>query len=218
MQLITTDIGQVKVGNVILPGTFESLEIQAAVKMDEVEIKGKKEKVTQAVGYDNARVRLNLILLPAEDGGDCTAQVQTIQAVFRRSPDQEKPGVYRIVNKHVQARGINEVIFSDYRTFEDNRSDKCLVICEFVEHVPIKVTVAPKKSAAPAPKRPAPKKTPPPGFGDLRKAELTKPPGMGDLRRLEMQDKKAATPAKDTREPSLGKKILAWLRGSDNLG
>jgi hypothetical protein len=206
VQFITTEVGQVMVGGVLLPGTFESLEISAPVKVDEVEIPGKR--VTQAVGFDNARVRLNLILVPEVDGGDCSEQIRTIQQLFRKSPDQQKPGVYRIVNKHVQARGINEVIFSDLKTFEDNRSDKVLVICEFTQHVPIQVKVAKKPSGRPAP---APK--PSASTSSASKSKPARP--YKDPWMQWALDKTAATPAKDTREPSLGKKILAWLRGKD---
>jgi hypothetical protein len=204
MQLITTDIGQVKVGNVVLPGAFESLEITGTVRVDEVEIPGKKDRVTQAVGFDNARVRLTLTLLPKVDGGDCADQVRRIQQIFRKSPDQQKPGVYRIINRHVQARGINEVIFSDLKTFEDNRSDKVLVICEFTEHVPIKVKVAQKKPAV-AKKSSKPAAKPTPSTKDVDQRALKGKPA----------PKTAKTPAKDTREPSLAKKILDWLRGKD---
>lgn len=110
MILITTDSGQCKVGDTILPGVFESLEITGSVQTDEAEIKGKKNRVTQAVGYSNTRLRLSIALIPESDDDDCSGQVRIIQEVFRKSPAQEVPGVYRFVNKHAQARGINEVI------------------------------------------------------------------------------------------------------------
>lgn len=212
-QLISTDLGQVKVGGTILPGIFESLEISGSVKMDQVEIKGKQEKSTQAVGYENARVRLNLVLQPKEEGGDCSEQIAVLQKIFRKSNDQEKPGVYQFINKHTAARNISQVIFSELRTFEDNRSDKVIATCEFIEHIPIKVQVVTKTAAA----KPKPKTTPakPSGFGDLRKAELTQSKAsVADLRM--MDNKLLKTPAKDNREPSTGQKILAWLRGENN--
>lgn len=206
MQLITTDLGQVKVGNMLLPGVFESLEITGSVKLDEVEIPGKEQKVTQAVGYSPARVRLTVNLLPLDDEGDCTWQIEVYQKLFRAALNQEKPGVYRIVNKHAQARNINEVIFSDLKTFEDNRSDKVLLICEFIEHVPIQIQVRP---AAPATPKPAAKPKPAPKPAVAAGGKI----GMGDLRQAEIADKTAETPARDTRQPSLARRILAWLKG-----
>lgn len=216
MKLITTDeVGQVKVGDTILPGIFESLEISGSVKMDEVEIKGKKEKVTQAVGYETAKIRFNIILLPEdEEDGDTGEAVETIQQLFRKAPDQEKPGVFKIVNKHVLARGIDEVIFTGLKTYEDNKINKVLVMCEFTEHVPIKIKVATKGSGSTAgsagTKKPVSNK----------KNNKAKTPSMADFRQLEAKQlkeskKTAATPAKDTRKPGLGRKILNWLKGKD---
>lgn len=217
-QLITTDAGQVKVAGVILPGVFESLEISGAAQLDQVEIKGKKERVTQAVGYDPARVRLTLNLLPPEEGGDCAAQVTELQKMFRKTPEQQKPGVYQLVNKHTAARNISEVIFSGLQTWEDNKSDKMLVICEFMEHVPIKVPVASKRPAAPSPAaqpRP-PAKPKPKSIADFRMMDNkpSKPTSIADFRM--MDNKTSQTPAKDERKPGLGRRILSWLRGADN--
>ncbi|WP_051273250.1 hypothetical protein [Desulfotruncus alcoholivorax] len=234
--LITTDTGQVKVGSVILPGVFESIEITGAVKLDQVEIQGKKDKVTQAVGFDNATVRLTVNLLPETEGGDCTEQIAQFQKIFRSSPDQEKPGVYQLINKHAAARNISEVIFTNFRSYEDNKSDKIIVICEFSEHIPIKVPVATKSSAAASPppakpKAPATKssaaasptaakpKAPAKrmSVADFRMLENKpiKPMSVADFRMLE--NKTSKTPAKDERKPGLGSRILSWLRGANNV-
>lgn len=218
MQLITTDTGQVKVGNVVLPGTFESLEISAAVQMDQVDIEGSARKGSQAVGYDNTRLRLNLILLPRTDGWDCSDQIRKIQQVFRTSSSQQKPKVYKIINKHAQARGINQVIFCDFKTFEDNRSDKILGICEFEEYTPIKVKVA-KKTTSTGRAR-STKVT----SSKSSKSTSTKSSSVAsssasyasfaDFRRLEQQQKKTSkSPAKKKKSPSVGRKILNWLKG-----
>ena len=219
MKLITTDeVGQVKVGDALLPGLFESLEITGSVKLDEVEIKGKQEKVTQAVGYETAKIRLNIILYPddAEDG-DTSATVETIQQLFKKAPDQEKPGVFKIVNKHVLARGINEVIFTSLKTYEDNKVNKVLVMCEFTEHVPIKITVATKGSTSgSATTSKATSKTTAKAAA-AKKGSKPKVTTFANFRQLEAKQlkKTASTPAKDTRKTSLGRKILAWLGGKN---
>jgi hypothetical protein len=204
--LITTDAGQVKVGETVLPGVFESMEISGSVKTDEVEIAGKEEKVTQAVSFENARIRLTAALVPDEEGGDCTDQIAAYQKVFRKSPDQEKPGVYQFVNRHAQARNISEVIFTSLQTSEDNKSDKILVICEFIEHVPIQVTVATQVSTQKDEKATS-----------GSSGSTTRSTGMGNLRLAEIEDKTLETPAVDKRESSLGSRILAWLKGENDV-
>lgn len=199
--LITTDAGQVKVGDNILPGSFESMEISGTVKMDEVEIDGKEKKTTQAVSYDNARIRLTVALVPEEEDGDCSEQIAAYQKIFRKSPDQQKPGVYQIVNKHTEARNISEVIFSSFQTNEDNKSDKIMVTCEFTEHVPVQISVATQKEDSTS------------GSFD----ERTRSTGMGNLRMAEIEDKTLETPAKDVRDTGLGSRILSWLKGENDV-
>lgn len=205
MILVTTDTGQCKVGDTILPGVFESLEITGTVQTDEAEIKGKKSRVTQAVGYTNTRLRLSLVLIPKNDGGDCSQQIRTIQQLFRKSPSQEVPGVYRIVNKHAQSRNINEIIFSEFRTYEDNRNEKIIVSLEFIEHVPVNVKIATSGGSGGKGKSA-------PASGSKNKNKNKKP------KESQSNKKTAKTPAKDTREPGFGKKLINWLRGKDNLG
>lgn len=142
MILITSDLGEVKVGDQVLPGVFESLEITGSVKMDEVEIAGKKEKLSQAVGYTNAKVRLNLKIIPKDEDDDCIETIAQLQRIFRSSPSLQVPGVYRIVNKHVLARGIDQVTFTDLRTYEDNRTSSFVVTAEFQEYNPVNVTIS----------------------------------------------------------------------------
>ncbi|MCL6479366.1 MAG: hypothetical protein K6T65_13320, partial [Peptococcaceae bacterium] len=128
--------------------------------------------------------------------------------VFRKSPDQEKPGVYQFVNRHAQARNISEVIFSSLQTSEDNKSDKILVICEFIEHVPIQVTVATQVAT---------QKDETATGGSSGSTTRSTGMGMGDLRKAEINDKTAETPAVDKRESSLGSRILAWLKGENDV-
>lgn len=212
MILTITDPGQCKVGDIILPGVFESMEIVGSVQTDEAEIKGKKNRVTQAVGYTNARLRLGLaihVLNDEEDPNDQIAQqIKIIQNIFKKSPSQEVPGVYHIVNKHAQARGIDEVIFAEFKTYEDNRTEKIICSLEFVEHVPVNIKIATSGTTGatgkPAPETPAPKTQPTTaGFRQLEQESIKN------------MDKAKKTPAKDKREPGLGKKILNWLRGKD---
>lgn len=207
--LISTDAGQVKVGDTLLPGIFESIEVTGAVKMDEVEIRGKEQKSTQAVSYENTRIRLTVALVPAEEGGDCYDQVAIYQKVFRKSPDQQKPGVYQLVNKHAQARNISQVVFSNFQTTEDNKSDKVLATCEFMEHVPIQVKVATQKAAAASTVKTAPSSA----AGTSSTGAL----GVADFKIIEYT-KTDETPAIDNRESSFGASVLAWLKGEDGGG
>ncbi|TEB09136.1 hypothetical protein [Pelotomaculum propionicicum] len=207
-QLVTTDAGQVKVGDVILPGVFESIEVTGSVKLDEVEIEGKEQKVTQAMGYDNARVRLTINLYPEEEDEECYEQIAIYQQIFRSAPNQEKPGLYHIVNKHTYARNINEVIFGDLKTWEDNKGDRVIITCEFIEHVPVAVQIAEETTSE--------QSTSLSSYSSSSTSSIDESTseGIDDSWIVDNEeDKTVETPAVDDRKPGLGERILAGLRG-----
>jgi hypothetical protein len=135
--MIIIDTGTVKVGGIILPGTFEKLEIEADVQVDEVDVKGKAVKPKQATGYEDAKIKLVINLRPNnyEDEYD---QLYRIQNIFKK-PNQEKPNIYDIFNRHLNTRGITRVIFKKLTTKEDNKSNILQVTCEFWEYIPITI-------------------------------------------------------------------------------
>lgn len=142
MEIITDASGKVKVGGVILPGIFQNIEVDGDVRIDEAEVDGKSAKPKQAVGYEDAKVKLNLIL-QNDDGSTPYEKLKILQNIFKR-PGQQLPYVYEIVNRHLQARGITKIIFKKLTSSEDNNLDVIRATCEFWEYVPI--TIQAKKN------------------------------------------------------------------------
>lgn len=142
--MIITDTGEVKVGDILLPGLFKSLEIETDAKVDEVDVKGSSVKPKQATGYEDAKIKLKLRL---KDEGTVTIldQLTQIQNVFKK-PAQGKPLVLDIFNHHCNARGITKVIFKKLKTQEDNSMNMMDVECEFWEWIPITITAVASSS------------------------------------------------------------------------
>lgn len=141
--MIYFDESTVKVGGVILPGLFKSIEIKTAAQIEEVDMEGKSSKPKQATGYEDAKINLELAL---EDSPDQTIleKLQIIQNLFRK-PGQSKPIVYEIVNEHTAIRGIRQVVFKDMSSKSQNKKSELTVSIEFWEYVPISI-VASKKN------------------------------------------------------------------------
>lgn len=144
--MIIVDAGAVKVGGVLLPGIFQKLEIESDTKVDEIDVKGKSVKPKQATGYEDAKIKL-ILLLKASKNEDEYKQLTKIQNIFKR-PGQEKPIVYEIFNKHLNTRGINKVIFKKLTTKEDNKGDLLAVECEFWEYIPITIQATKAQSTS----------------------------------------------------------------------
>lgn len=160
-EVITDDIGQVKVGDTLLPGIFESLEIAGDVRVDEIEVTGQSGTSKQPLGFDDATLVLKIRLL-TDDDSTCYDKLKTLVAVFRAVDAQAKPFVYRLVNHHAAIWGITEVIFKGLRSVEDNDSDTIRADLQFTEYRPVMVRNEEMTEMSEQPAQ---------GFGDLRVAE-----------------------------------------------
>jgi hypothetical protein len=143
--LIYVDESTVKVGGVILPGLFKSIDIKGEAQIEEQQVEGNTSKPKQASGFEDAKVTLELVL---EDGPTKTKlqKLATIQNLFKK-PGQSKPVVHQIVNEHTAARGISKVIFKSLQTKEENKNSQLSVTIEFWEYITMTIT-ATKTAAA----------------------------------------------------------------------
>lgn len=98
-----------KLGGIYLGGQVSSVEIQESATIYVAQDDKGKVKQTQPVGYENAKVLIDIIL---EDGPDKSAveQLTDMERLFR-GPGQEQAKLFAIVNEDCAARGISEVYF-----------------------------------------------------------------------------------------------------------
>lgn len=137
-QLITNDFGQVKLGGIILPGIFQSMEIEGGVRTDEMEVPGTSGTSKQPQGFKDAIVNLK-ILLPTDDTDTCYDKLKTYVNILQKVDKNAKPYIYQIVNKHIAIWNIKEVIYKTLRSTEDNRNDTIIVDITFKEWRPVVV-------------------------------------------------------------------------------
>ncbi|KEQ23430.1 hypothetical protein ET33_16525 [Paenibacillus tyrfis] len=119
---------QIKVGDTLLPGVFESMEITGDVKTDEETGTTKKKIVNYS--YNPMTIRLNMIIIPDEQRS-AEDKLGEIHQVFRSSPSQTKPETYKLVSSHAQARGVGRVMLMRLRSSDKNNSDFISVTLEF---------------------------------------------------------------------------------------
>jgi len=150
--VIFVDDSTVKVGGVILPGLFKSIEITGSALVEEQEVEGMAARPKQAIGYEDSKVFLELIL---DDGPGTTTKTQkleSIQHLFKKA-NQQLPKVYDIINEHAAARGVSRVIFKGLASKEQSSKSQITASLEFWEYIPITVKVAAtgsRQSVAPA--------------------------------------------------------------------
>lgn len=129
--------GVVKLGEVTIPGVYQSLEITGAVKLDEVSRSGRSGKSKLPVGWEDMGARLGLRLLTEQDETYPSAALATIAELFQKADSAAKPVVYTIVHPACAAVRLREVLFSTLRIADDNQDDTVDVELEFTEFKPV---------------------------------------------------------------------------------
>ncbi len=101
-----------KLGGVYLGGQVSSVEVQEAATIHVAQDDKGTVKKIQPVGYDNAKVIIDIIL---EDSTGETAleQLAGIERLFK-APEQTKAKLFAIVNEDCAARGISQVYFKSF--------------------------------------------------------------------------------------------------------
>ena len=136
--MIFTDDTALKVGGVPLPGLIKSLEIKSDTLVEEQEIEGSPIKPKQALGYEDSKIIVELIV---DDGPNETRweKLGRIHTIFRR-PEQERPYRYTLVNEHTAAYGISEVVFKSLSSKDESKREYLSLTLEFWTFNTMKIT------------------------------------------------------------------------------
>lgn len=129
------DDGRVVLGGEELPGLLVRLTVKGEVRFDESKNDGNSGKKRTPLGWKDADVTLDLELL-TEEGSDCYDKLQALDRVFKGRGKHAAPKVLEVVNRHLRARGVSRVVFSELNSRETNSDDVILATLQFVEHLP----------------------------------------------------------------------------------
>lgn len=124
----------VKVGGVVLPGLVKKIEVTGDAKIDEQEVEGSATKPKQAVGYEDSKVTIELILDDTPARGKYQA-LDIIRAIFRK-PGQNVPEPISIISEDTAAHGIDKVLFKHIGHTYNVKTDQLVVSLEFGEYIP----------------------------------------------------------------------------------
>lgn len=131
---------QIMVGDAVLPGIFESIEVEDSTQVDQVEIQGQSKKSNQRTAYNPTIIRVNLNLIN-DDGGTVLDKLATIRKLYRPSPSVVVPQIYRLISDEARAHGVDQVTYSGMRSRSTNLDEGIYVSLEFEEYVEISVSV-----------------------------------------------------------------------------
>ncbi|WP_288482120.1 hypothetical protein [uncultured Deinococcus sp.] len=125
----------VKVGGQTLPGVLSSLSVSGNLEITQDKLSGSSTHLTSIEGYTTASVALEIILLGSDKSRE--AQLRTINATFSvNPPDGTTKGnakAWRVVNPHLDARRIRQMLFTRFDSRDGNEDDSTVVSLEFRE-------------------------------------------------------------------------------------
>lgn len=138
--MIFFDDDSIKIGGVILPGIYKSMEINHEAQIDEQEVEGSSRKPKQASGYDDAKIVIEISLMDSESATK-EDKLLNIQNLFR-SVNQDRPTVHELVSTHSSVRGINKVIIRNMTSKETNKKDEIVVSLELLQYDTMTITAS----------------------------------------------------------------------------
>ncbi len=144
--MIYIDDDTIKIGSVILPGIYKSIEVEHEAKIDEQTVEGSSSKPKQATGYDDAKINIELLLMDSE-ATTKEEKLQAIQELFKPE-GQNKPQVHELISVHTAIRGTKQVIIKKVTSKETNKKDEITVTIELLQYNTMKITAASKKKSA----------------------------------------------------------------------
>lgn len=136
----------IKIGGVALPGLVRKFEITRTGAIDEVEVEGLPVKPKQAVGYEDAQIKIELILDDSA-GESLEGKIVKLNNLFRKS-GQDIPQPLPIVSKKTAAAGVNQILVQKLAITEDNKSSQQVATLELCEYIPIPITATSSNSAS----------------------------------------------------------------------
>jgi len=124
----------IKVNGVVLPGLVKSIEVKESALIDEQEVEGSAVKPKQAVGYEDAKIIVELILDDTPVRTKYEA-LETVRSIFRK-PGQTVPQPIPILSEDTAKHGIDKVLFKGFSHKTETKKEQITVSLEFWEYIP----------------------------------------------------------------------------------
>lgn len=136
----------VKLGGVILPGLVKSIEVKESAKIDEQEVEGSAVKPKQAVGYEDAKITIELTLddTPTQSKYE---MLEVIRALFR-AVGQSVPQPIPIICEDTVKHGIDKVLFKSFSHKAESKRETISASLELWEYIPQTIKVKKASSAS----------------------------------------------------------------------
>ena len=135
MKLLTFEDGIVRLNGEELPGILADIKVGCSVRFDEQSVDKASGKKKTPQGWEDADISLSLYLL-TDESGTCYDKLDALNGVFKGTDGKANPQIFTVANRHLQARGVRQVVFSKLDSSESMATDDIKASLSFVEHNP----------------------------------------------------------------------------------
>ena len=135
MATVVFEDGRITLGGKEVPGLLTELRVDCKVRFDEHKVDGLSGKTKIPQGYEDSDVMVGLVL-ETDDASSSYDKAVELNGLFRDTDPRANPQVLTVINKHVQARGIRQIVFSRLETAVNDKTDEIRATLAFVEHLP----------------------------------------------------------------------------------
>lgn len=131
--------GIIKIDGTTLPGYVKRLAVRGSIKIDYMDVQDRDAEVTQPAGYNPGDIDIRIMLSP--DDGDVYTQAQGVKAMFRAKDGQVKPDVHTVTSGLINLHGISQVLFREFDTIEEDKTDGLEIWIQLDEYVPLETQI-----------------------------------------------------------------------------
>lgn len=122
----------IQLNDVKLPGIFQELSINGEYVMDTAKSAGDNTSHKSINGSKDKSISLTLQLLPTLTL-PIYQQIEILEKLFYEQANNN-PNPIQIFNEHINARGIDSVLFTGFSSSENNSTNIVMVTLQFEEY------------------------------------------------------------------------------------
>lgn len=127
-EYLKPDEQAVKIGDHLVPGTVTGIEVSGELRLEKQKTDGKSGSTNLIKGYEEATVRITVELL----GGD--SEIKALEKIFKGYSSSLASKGVRVVNRHLDARGVKRLIFKGLTTRDDYPRGMVIADLSFSEY------------------------------------------------------------------------------------
>ncbi|MDT3693144.1 MAG: hypothetical protein ROM03_01935 [Mucispirillum sp.] len=135
MPLLTISDDKILLNGNNIPGLLSTVSVNTSIRFDDQDIDGKSSKKKVPLGWSDADITIQLELITDDEGSSCYEKLAELDSIFR-SKDKNKVKVFDIDNRHLNARNVRRVVFSNLESSENNMEDIIYASLSFIEYEP----------------------------------------------------------------------------------